>query len=247
MRTHGISSTQNRSSADAHRGNGISLPAAQLFAQHPQYATHNLSDNGRLMVGNTGKPDRFLAHNNAALAENVLKAGGVAPNGMTKYRTNVDYINDCGVFANRILEKIHGFDEDTQSHFKTIKGTDDKLPQDVTTLFTEEVFQGPVNPQLNEVYLGVSDPKSWKVKNYTHYNFHWAAVVAQDGSDVITVEAAPHQGQEWFWMYNHAKQGQTFRERYVTTLDKMSQSAKFFAATFHTQEKQKEFGGYISD
>lgn len=252
MRTHNhpTSSASRSSAEDGHKRNGASLPAAQLYQVLPlNFVPHRISNNTDMAVRDSGNPNYFFAKGNAAIAPNNVLTPSGTQFGMTKYRSAIDYDNDCGAYASAILKEMYQVNYDTHAAYKRTKNATQNIEVPSfsyeATLFAKNL-SGPARPDLGEVYLGINDPADL-VQNPTHYNFHWAAVVAQDGGDVITAEAAPNAPHEWFQMYNHYTGNQTFNHQYVVTLGMLSNAAKIFTLTYHQRLKQSVDGGVIED
>jgi hypothetical protein len=252
MKTHSLPSSENRASADTHKGNGISLPAAQLYRPGTlNEVTHRISDNGNMAVRDGGDPNHFFAkQQSTSLAPHVLRESGNGPNGTKKYRSAIDYDNDCGAYASAILKEMYQVNFDTHSAFKRTKNAtvnSEVNPMNyINPLFAKQLG-APARPVLGEVYLAINNPNDFKIGTGEHYNFHWAAIVAQDGNDVITCEAAPGKSHEFFQMYNESSPSQTFLYQHVVSLDKLVNTAKVFTLTYHQRQKQSEDGGTIED
>jgi hypothetical protein len=96
MHTRSISYPENRSVADTHKGNGVSLPAAQLYdVRQISSVDHRVSEYGNMAVKDSGNPDHFFAKEGTLMAPKVLVESGDGPMGMKKQMTNVPYVQDC--------------------------------------------------------------------------------------------------------------------------------------------------------
>lgn len=250
MKTHSLPSSESRASADMHRGNGVSLPAAQLYYNGTLgEVNHRISDNGNMAVRDSGDPNHFFAKpQTTTLAPNVLRESGDGPNGTKKYRSAIDYDSDCGAYASAILKEMYQVNFDTHSAYKRTKNATQnaEVPSMsyINFLFAKQLG-APARPVLGEVYLAINNPNDLKIGTGEHYNMHWAAIVAQDGNDVITCEAAPGKSHEFFQMYNESSPGQTFFYQHVVTLDKLVNTAKVFTLTYHKRAKQTEYDDRI--
>ena len=250
MRMHSIPSSQSRASADAHKGNGVSLRAAQLYRTGTlNEVTHRISDNGNMAVRDSGDPNHFFAKGGSIAGSGVLRTSGNGPNDTTKYKSAINYDSDCGAYASAILKKMYQVNFQTHSAYKRTKNAtqNSEVPSMdyIDHLFAKQL-SGPARPVFGEVYLAINNPADLKIGTGEHYNFHWAAIVAQDGNDVITCESAPGKSHEWFQMYNESSPSQTFGYQYVVTLDKLAQTAKIFTLTYHTRVQQPQDGGVIT-
>jgi hypothetical protein len=235
MHTHSISSPEkSRASAEGHKGSGASLPAAQLYkVQNIQQQNHRVSDNDNMAIRSIARPNRFFANDDAEIAPNILDTANGGPLGMNTYTSNVDFDNDCGGYANNILRKMNAVNTGTHTTYKRTQNAVQQIevPFNVIPMFNQALSRTAA-PDMGEIYMAVNDPADL-VQNPTHYNFHWAVVVAQDGNDVITLESDSTANQGWFFMYNHYTQGQTFRYRYVFTLGMLSDAATVYELTYH--------------
>lgn len=251
MRTHNISSPdKSRSAADTHKGNGASLPAAQLYkGQSIQQQNYRVSDDDNMAIRSLARPARFFANGQADVANNVLDAANGGPLGMNIYTSNVDFDNDCGGYANNILRKMYAVNTATHTTYKRTENAAQQIevPFNVIPMFNQALTRTAA-PDMGEIYMAVNDPADL-IQNPTHYNFHWAVVVAQDGDDVITLESDSTANQGWFYMYNNYTQGQTFRYRYVFSLGMLSNAATVYELTYHQRLRvqQPQQAEVISD
>jgi hypothetical protein len=105
--------------------------------------------------------------------------------------------DDCGRVARRIMSKIHSIS--STSTFKTAdeKKADAKYPRVVERVQGDESTlkrlrrNRHANPDLGEAYVIIPP-----LDAVTKVNFHWGAVIAKSGGDVLTLEGYAGTGKE---------------------------------------------------
>lgn len=243
-----MKSQENRhrhSSAAAHssgKKGSVAFPApVQRYSEKTwKNKDCRVSDNEKMAVElNFGA--RFYAKSDVTLAPNVVVKGD-ALDDFHSYTVNAPHVKDCGQFAINIWKKISAMDTEKQVSERKVHNVEDgpKLISDYKTDF-KKTLTGPATPGVGEAYYAVNnyDSDKEKIDDRSHYNFHWAVVVAKSGNDVVTAEADPNRGAMWFQMYSQSDADQTFKKHYVSK-DKMHESMKVFTASFSLKEKPKE-------
>ncbi len=219
-------------------GNGKPLQRYSTVTR--QDMPFRMADDGQIGVS-LGKGYRqcLYATSKAGLAPNVLKVAKVYENNDKAYSINVPYVKDCGQYARRIIETILGVkgDEVVKGQAVNIQGGPKEASALGFTSLYKETLSGQANPDIGDAFMALNNPQDLEYGK-GHFNFHWGAVVAKSGNDVITAEADSNASGMWFQLYSVSKIQQSFHSEYVG-LDKLDKSAKVFRVTYQKQKKMQ--------
>ncbi len=236
----------SRASAEHSGGNKAtaSFPAAntiQRYSEDNFFDTDfRFSEDIRMAVEKNGA-QLFLAEHGVKVGEPVLKE--VFRDDEDRiFKIGVDYIKDCGQYAKDLMFKMAGIGE-KESFKRTITNAKGDLTKtDPKELYNKiENVTATANPDVSEAFYVLNNPldEMYGVNGLGgHFNFHWGAVVAKSGSDVITAEADSNASDMWFQMYNTGKLEQSFRNHWYTQ-GKLDKTAKELQVLFSHDKKEK--------
>lgn len=195
-----------------------------------------VSDDGKMALSVSG--DEYIdVHPSVSIADAVLKIKERCDNGNRMYAINMDYVEDCSEYAQRLLGRIVDINYKKERMFyeaiNVAEGPTDKIRFD--TLFRRTV-SAEASPDIGQAFLAVNDPDDPRSGN-RFFNFHWAVVIAKSGSDVITAEAGFHPTSMQFQMYSVSEASESFRQRYID-MGNLGVAAKVF--TINPVKKDKE-------
>lgn len=109
---------------------------------------------------------------------------------------------------------------------------------DFTKTFDDIIPTGGAAPGVGEAFYVFNNPADQLFgKKGGHFNFHWGAVVAKSGSDVVTAEADSNASDMWFQMYNSSIFGQSFKDHWYSK-NKLDETAKEFQVKFIKRPKK---------
>jgi hypothetical protein len=154
------------------------------------------------------------------------------------FKIGISYVQDCGEYAGLLLRKMS---EITKQERGSVQITNADVKEGVTDFkqtFDDIIPTGTPAPGVGEAFYVFNNPNDplFGVKG-GHFNFHWGAVVAKSGSDVITAEADSNASDMWFQMYNTSKFGQSFKDHWYTK-GKLHDTAKAFQVKFIKRSKK---------
>lgn len=151
------------------------------------------------------------------------------------FKVGIEYVNQCGDYAGLLMREMAG----TRKGSMQITNADVKESQtDFTKNFDDILLTGTAAPGVGEAFYVFNNPKDdlFGVKG-GHFNFHWGAVVAKSGDDVVTAEADSNASDMWFQMYNTSKFGQSFKDHWFTK-GKLDKTAKEFQVRFNKRSNK---------
>jgi hypothetical protein len=150
------------------------------------------------------------------------------------FKVGIGYVNQCGEYAGLLMRKM----AETAKGAMQITNADVKEGVlDFRKTFEEVIPTSAPAPDVGEAFYVFNDPKDplWGVTG-GHFNFHWGAVVAKSGSDVITAEADSNASDMWFQMYNTSIFAQSFKDHWYSK-GKLVDTAKGFQVKFNKRKK----------
>lgn len=230
---HKSTTQQPVSRAAAHTGGSkatASFPAAatiQCYTEENFFDTDfRFSEDIKMAVEKNGA-QLFLAEHGVQVGEQVLKKI-FSDDEDRIYKINTEYIQDCGMYAHSLMYKMGEFVKQDNAR-KSIKNADvEEGRTDIAAIFDQVNITSRANPDVGEAYYVFNNPAdSLYGKIGGHFNFHWGAVVAKSGSDVITAEADSNASDMWFQMYNTSKFNQSFKDNWYSR-GKLDATAKEF-------------------
>lgn len=139
-----------------------------------------------------------------------------------------------------VQRKLHDFKRREETEYYEVHNAEGgkKVGTRNPTNYWDETVAAPAAPGLGDLYMVINDPAYKKSALTQHqYNWHWATVVAKDGNDVVTVEAAPGKDVQ-FQMYSQSEASQSFQTHYEKANLLMS-TAKTFYLSHHTEAIKK--------
>jgi hypothetical protein len=142
------------------------------------------------------------------------------------FKIGIGYVKDCGEYALLLMREMS---EITKKERGTLQITNADVREGMTNFtktFEEVIPTSAPAPGVGEAFYVFNNPKDLLFGG-GHFNFHWGAVVAQSGSDVITAEADSNVSDMWFQMYNTSIFGQSFKDHWYSK-DKLDETAKAF-------------------
>lgn len=154
------------------------------------------------------------------------------------FKIGIDYVQDCGEYAMLLMRKMSGITKQERGSMQVTNADVKEGMTDFRKNFEEVIPTGAATPGVGEAFYVFNDPGDplFGVKG-GHFNFHWGAVVAQSGSDVITAEADSNATGMWFQMYNTSKFGQSFKDDWYSK-GKLEDTAKEFHVRFIKRSKK---------
>lgn len=235
----------SRASAEHSGGNKAtaSFPAANTIQR---YSEDNFFDTDFRF----SEDIRMAVEKNGAqlfLAEHGVKVGEAALIEIYRdeedriFKIGIEYVNQCGEYAERIMRKLSGITKQERGSFQITNANVNEGVTNFEKTFDSVMLTGTAAPDIGEAFYVYNNPKDdlFGKNDGGHFNFHWGAVVAKSGSDVITAEADSNASSMWFQMYNSSKFGQSFKDHWLTK-GKLDQAAKEFQVRFIKRPKKKE-------
>lgn len=145
------------------------------------------------------------------------------------FKVGIEYVNQCGEYAGLLMREMAGFRRGAMQ----ITNANVKEGQtDFTKNFDDIEVTDDAAPGVGEAFYVFNNPKDELFgKKGGHFNFHWGAVVAKSGSDVVTAEADSNADDMWFQMYNTSIFGQSFKDHWYSK-GKLDKTAKEFQVRF---------------
>lgn len=153
------------------------------------------------------------------------------------FKVGIPYVKDCGEYAMLLMRKMS---EITKRERGSMQITNADVPEGVTDLtkkFDDVIPTSAPAPGIGEAFYVFNNPAdSLFGKVGGHFNFHWGAVVAKSGADVITAEADSQAPDMSFQMYNTGIFGQSFKDNWFDK-GKLDETAKAFQVKFIKRPK----------
>lgn len=228
---------ESKAAAHTAGSSGKGFPAVSPVQRYSEANFENvpsrISDDGNMVVEQTGMADSFLAKDPAVVAPNAVTPE-FRRSGFIGYANNSTYKNNCEAFALSNWKEIFSFVQGAQTskrEFVNVPGTPE-VPgqdQDYRAPFNY-LLSGEAMPGVGEAYYVINDPQDPDI-DQGHLRLHWAVVVAKSGNDVITNEASDDVDGIWFQMYSQAEAEKNFKAHYVSA-KKLVDTAKLFQVKF---------------
>jgi hypothetical protein len=228
----------NRAAAEHTGGKAAaSFPAKQPIQRYTEGnffdTDFRFSEDLRMAV-QTNKAKLFLAEHNVPVGEPaVVEVSRDEEHRI--FKVGIGYVNQCGEYAGLLMREMAG----TRKGAMQITNANVKENQlDFTETFDSIVPTSVPAPNVGEAFYVFNNPKDPLFgQSPGHFNFHWGAVVAKSGSDVITAEADSNATDMWFQMYNTGIFGQSFNDHWFNK-GKLHATAKLFQVKFNKREKK---------
>lgn len=199
---------------------------------------YRFSEDTRMAVEKNGA-QLFLAEHGVKVGEEVLKEVFRDEEDRI-FKIKEPYIKDCGRYAKDLMFKMSGIKENDSFKRTITNVTGNQNTMDPKQLYNSVQVTSSANPDVGEAFYVLNDPldKMYGVNGLGgHFNFHWGAVVAKSGSDVITAEADSNASDMWFQMYNTGNFNQSFKDNWYTK-DKLASTAKQLQVKFSHDKKE---------
>lgn len=150
------------------------------------------------------------------------------------FKVGIEYVNQCGEYAGLLMREMAGFRRGAMQ----ITNANVKEGQtDFTKNFDDIEVTDTAAPGVGEAFYVFNNPQDELFgKKGGHFNFHWGAVVAKSGNDVVTAEADSNATDMWFQMYNTSIFGQSFKDHWYSK-GKLDKTAKEFQVKFVKRSK----------
>jgi hypothetical protein len=234
MKEHAQHTDQSRAAAH-HTGSGSKgFPAVSPVQRYADTDFHGVparvSDDGNMVVEQTGKATNFLAKDPAQVADNAVEPQ-LQRYDYTLYVNNSSLKSNCEAFALSNWHKIFSFVQGEQTakrEFVNVPGTPG-VDNDYQAAYNH-LLSGEAMPGVGEAYYVINNPLDPDIDK-GHLRLHWAVVVAKSGNDVITNEASDDEEGIWFQMYSQSDAEKNFKAHYVSA-KKLVDTAKLFQVKF---------------
>jgi hypothetical protein len=179
----------------------------------------------------------FLAEHNVKVGEPAL-IEVFSDSEHRIFKVGIGYVNQCGEYAGLLMRKMSEITKQERGTMKITNAPVDEGVFDFTETFEKIIPTSAAEPGVGEAFYVFNNPKD-PLFGVTggHFNFHWGAVVAKSGSDVITAEADSNASDMWFQMYNSGKFGQSFKDQWYDK-GKLDATAKEFEVEFIKRPKK---------
>jgi hypothetical protein len=154
------------------------------------------------------------------------------------FKIGIDYVKDCGEYAMKLMREMSGITKRERGSMQITNADVKEGVTDFSNTFENVIPISAPAPGVGEAFYVYNNPKDVLFgKKGGHFNFHWGAVVAKSGSDVITAEADSNAADMWFQMYNTSIFGQSFKDHWYTK-GKLDETAKAFEVQFIKRPKK---------
>jgi hypothetical protein len=144
-----------------------------------------------------------------------------------RFRPTFDQLdNDCGSAALKLMKVMNNFSKkmttrlstQTQSQELALSNPRDVHDQLLSLNKIGEITNDNAFPQVGQAYLIITAGAEHD-RDSSLFNFHWAAVIASSGGEVITAEniTGGDTATWWFQLYSQWDWSQTFHRHYAGT------------------------------
>lgn len=191
--------------------------------------TKHRSDDGHILLGTAGSA--FMqARPSVPVASAVLKVQQILDGGPV-YVMNVDYVQDCGEYARDLMARIAGINfKEERASYRALNAEGHPTSSFCDETFYDATVFAPAAPDVGQAFLMINDPNDPRTGK-SHFNFHWATVIARSGNDVVTAEADSKEPDMRFHMYSLSDPAHSFKQHYLDA-GKASEHAKVFTIRF---------------